>query len=262
MSISEKLFNVKDLTGTEKEVAAYFAAHRARIASLTLSAVARNTFTSNATVLRLCKKLGYKGYREFQIAYAAEMYSLDSEAARTGDISQPATASETVIGLHLSSMSATAEHCRTAIDAGMLIRASSWVSGADNFYILGNGDALLVATAFASQLSQIGIHPILPHYYNESMSLITGITSKDTAMIVSFSRESNPSMERQLQCLAKKKCNIISITAKNDPIDADSLIKIPITVWKEDPLYGFRCRIMLDYILSCISELIKTREIR
>ena len=260
MRIFEKLMNDGKLTTAEKGVAAYIAANPEMIASLTLSGVARNTFTSNATVLRLCRKLGYKGYREFQIACAAEQYFRDGGAAGAGDVSPLGTAAEILMERRLASLTATADLCRAAIDAGMLSQAASRVSGAGHFYIFGNGDALLVAIAFANQLSAIGIHPILSQYYNDGPSLISGITRTDTVMIVSFSPESSPSMGWQLERLTEKECNMISIMPWDSLFDAPSLIKIPISIGKDDPFYGFRCRMILDCILCCISDLIKHNE--
>lgn len=43
---------------------------------MTIKELAQVTFSSNASIIRLCRKLGYKGFRDFKIDFMRYMESL------------------------------------------------------------------------------------------------------------------------------------------------------------------------------------------
>ncbi|MGO4276760.1 MurR/RpiR family transcriptional regulator, partial [Paenibacillus sp. TAF58] len=70
MSINDniliKIRDMKDsLTPVEKLVADYILENLEEIPHLSIKSLAQLTKTSDASVLRFCKTMGYKGYRNF-----------------------------------------------------------------------------------------------------------------------------------------------------------------------------------------------------
>lgn len=63
--ILEQLREARDFTGSEQMIAEYVLKHTDSLEQLTAADLAKKAFTSKATVIRLCKKLGTKGYRDF-----------------------------------------------------------------------------------------------------------------------------------------------------------------------------------------------------
>lgn len=55
----------KDFTPNEQVIADYILNNTSKVIELTAEELAMETYTSKATVLRLCKKIGVKGYRDF-----------------------------------------------------------------------------------------------------------------------------------------------------------------------------------------------------
>lgn len=55
---------IENLTENEKRVYSYLTKNIERIENLKIKEIAKNTFTSSATVIRTAKKLGFKGYKE------------------------------------------------------------------------------------------------------------------------------------------------------------------------------------------------------
>ena len=70
--ILEQLKKAKNFTGSEKMIAAYVLKHAEELEHLTAADLAGEAFTSKATVIRLCKKLGTKGYQDFKGVEALE----------------------------------------------------------------------------------------------------------------------------------------------------------------------------------------------
>ena len=54
-------------TETEKEVIDYLMNHLDLLDELSISDLAKKTYTSNATIIRLCRKAGYSGYKALKV---------------------------------------------------------------------------------------------------------------------------------------------------------------------------------------------------
>lgn len=65
--IIDKLERMEDFTSQEKEIAKYILENPSLIKELSTEELAKATFTSQATVVRLCKKLETKGYNDFKL---------------------------------------------------------------------------------------------------------------------------------------------------------------------------------------------------
>ncbi len=74
MDLQTKLAS-ESFSGTEKAVVEYFINHFDSVVDMTTLQVAKHTFTSNATVVRVCQKLGYKGFNDFKLKYLTEQKS-------------------------------------------------------------------------------------------------------------------------------------------------------------------------------------------
>lgn len=69
----EKLKEDANFTNHEREVAHYVLEHMDRIPEMSTNDLARASFTSKATVVRLCKKLGLSGYQQFKLKLVEEI---------------------------------------------------------------------------------------------------------------------------------------------------------------------------------------------
>ena len=63
------------MTRTEKRIADYVSAHVGEIMEQTISELASAVGSSEITISRFCKKLGFSGLQSFKIALAAEIYT-------------------------------------------------------------------------------------------------------------------------------------------------------------------------------------------
>jgi len=61
------------LRSAEQRVADFILAHPEELIYLTVTELAERTQTSESTVVRLCQKIGYKGYQEFKIMLARDL---------------------------------------------------------------------------------------------------------------------------------------------------------------------------------------------
>ena len=73
----EQLEKKKDFTASELQITEYVISHGMQIMDLTAEQLAEKTYTSKASVIRFCQKLGLKGYREFQNQILYEINALN-----------------------------------------------------------------------------------------------------------------------------------------------------------------------------------------
>ena len=75
-----KIREMKDnLTPVERMVAEYILANTEEIPHLSIKSLAQLSKTSDASVLRFCKTMGYSGYRNFIVSISAALGSIDEE---------------------------------------------------------------------------------------------------------------------------------------------------------------------------------------
>ena len=82
MLITEKL-RLKDiLSKTEEELADFFLREGENLANYSSRSLAEATYTSPATIVRMCKRLGFSGFDDFKEQFLAELQYLDRQTGR------------------------------------------------------------------------------------------------------------------------------------------------------------------------------------
>ena len=67
-----KLKNLKNITHQEEAVVQYILDHPSDLLRMSINDLAILSYSSTSTIVRLCKKLGYKGFTEFKLTYVSE----------------------------------------------------------------------------------------------------------------------------------------------------------------------------------------------
>ena len=81
MSIMTQLEFELDFSHSEKEIAHYILNEGEKVLNLSIKELAKKTYTSPATIVRLCHKLGLEGYGDFKIKYSKDS-GIQSEILR------------------------------------------------------------------------------------------------------------------------------------------------------------------------------------
>ena len=75
MGIIQQMKNQKTMTERERDICNYILEHPEKVESISSRELGHATFTSAASVTRLCQKLGMKGFPEFKIQFVRELQS-------------------------------------------------------------------------------------------------------------------------------------------------------------------------------------------
>ena len=78
MSVLVKLREYHTLSNSENEVRMYILRNSKKVISMSTQELAAKSYTSPATVIRLCKRLELKGYSELKIQLASEIKAFET----------------------------------------------------------------------------------------------------------------------------------------------------------------------------------------
>lgn len=83
MRLLKALHETERFSTTELPIVQYLLEHSRDIAHMTIRDLADKTFSSPASIFRLCQKLNMKGYNEFKIKFISETNRVSLEHRRS-----------------------------------------------------------------------------------------------------------------------------------------------------------------------------------
>ena len=147
------------LAPSERRVAEAVLADPAGAAAQTITALSRACLTSETTVMRFCRQLGFPGYPELRLALAAEAAMLAGEelGARVAgsDIAPNDDLAQVVAKIAYADAHAVKE-TGDQLDVGVLERVVDAVAKASRVDVYGVGASAFVAADFQQKLHRIG----------------------------------------------------------------------------------------------------------
>jgi DNA-binding MurR/RpiR family transcriptional regulator len=146
------------LTPAEQRVARYFQHNREEVLIASASALAQQAGTSDATVVRTAKSLGFSGMDELRRTLALELRENTSPAGRLvrtlGEVSDdPVSALNLTLDIHQKSL----EDLRRSITPELFQSALRFMLEARRIFIFGIGPSSAMAEYFSIQLGRFGI---------------------------------------------------------------------------------------------------------
>lgn len=147
-----------DLQPAMRRVAEYVLADPARASALTITDLAGACGTSEATVVRLCRELGLRGYPQFRLALAAEMGSRERPGGReapSGDIAPGDDLASVIEKIAFADARAVEDTARSLSVAELEAVVDTMVT-ASRIDIYGVGASAFVAADLQQKLHRIG----------------------------------------------------------------------------------------------------------
>ena len=180
-----KRFNT--LRKSEKRVAEFVQKHLDEAVLLTTQGLAKRCDTSDATVIRFCRSLGYKTFNEFKTALVPELLNSGESVLRgIGKKDKPETIKETFLhNLHQQVASSVIN-----LDFNTLKSIAKQIIEAKRIIIIGIGGAAGVAYIFNDSLGGLGIYS---NYLNDRsiiQNIIPTLNGSDVVIGISHSGES------------------------------------------------------------------------
>ena len=256
MSIMTQLEFELEFSESEKEIARYILNHGDDVLSMSVKELAKNTYTSPATIVRLCKKIGLEGYNDFKIKYSAEL-QYDLHHSNRIDVNFPFEKKDThpMICHKLASLSeeVIADTIKL-IDFDQLEKIVDLLYQSHDIDIYGSGNSLLAAMSFQHKMMRIARNVNLKALHGEQVFLSYNSDEKRIAVIISYSGETHDLIQIA-QILKEKKTPIIALTSIGDnhlSHYADYILNIGSREKIFTKIAPFASQVSMEYLLNVI----------
>lgn len=217
MLINEKLNLKEGMSETEAGIAAYVLKQGAEIHKYSTRNLAESTYTSPATVIRFCKKLGFKGFDDFKEQYLKEIRYLDQQDGKV-DANFPFASDDTMMKAANSIAQLYIETVRdtmSLLNYGALQRATKILRYCHKVYVFSAGTAVNQAESFREKMLKIGKHVTISNNLNYQLYEAECLSSRDAAIIISYSGETEKTLQVAREC-KQNGTPIIAVTSFGD----------------------------------------------
>ncbi len=207
-----ELKRMNKLTSTEQGIVNYILTNPEELEKISSRQLAELTYTSPATVVRICQKLGFSGYSEFKIKYLQEV----NQTPRMDQINRtnPITSEDSLhrIVNKVAALEITAiEQTKKGIDLDQLNRVSELLNQATciDFYAFDNN--LHLAKNACSHFLYAGKQAVIYDSSNAQFMQAFASVEGHVAIIISRTGE-NPMLYRIANVLRERKIPLLVLT--------------------------------------------------
>src|SRR5690554_2864495 len=209
----------EDLSMAERAVLDYLIENKAVLKDFSVEKIAEAAYTSPASVVRMCKKLGYKGFKDFKIDFI--LANAKVEVPENKEYSDVILAKDEKCGQSAIENNIKAlEDTLKLYDEETVTKAAELIMNARKILIFGKGSSFLVCKDLEMKLRRINKFCIAQGESHDQLVDATFINQKDVIIFVSNSGKTKEIISAAL--LAREnKAKIISITKIGSSMLAD-----------------------------------------
>lgn len=256
MAILEALEEKDGFTDLEAQLADYIVQHADDVVRMKITDLAKASYTSNATIIRLCRKAGLDGYCSFRIGLASE---IEKRRARTSQVDADHPFAEgsnvkTVVSSITRLTREAADISYAAIDAYEVERVARAIRSAGHVYLFGYGDSEVSCMAFANMLIKLGVRCTLGNLLGESSAVAHSVRKGDVVFVVSYRGRALDHLERVIPIMKEHKAVLVLVSAVAKPILFDYALRFPVRESVEgfDKIGTFYSQACIRFVLNCV----------
>lgn len=172
------------LTNAEAKIANYVLENYDSVLNSNITELAESAGVSDASVVRFCRSIGYKGYQDFKINAARDGLPKESHLNPSLKQSDDAT---TICKKIFNTEMAVLDRTLASLDMADVERAADMIRKAEKVVVFGSGGSLLVGKDVQHKLMKIGLQVYV--YEDMDMQLMASSLMKngDVALCLSHS---------------------------------------------------------------------------
>jgi DNA-binding MurR/RpiR family transcriptional regulator len=176
---------------SEKKIAGHLLDHPEDALGLPIAKFAEHCDTSQAAVVRFCKKLGFDGFKGVKGALTRELMHASGNTLRDEDYSdiKPSDTPGDIVGKITAGHIRALEETAKVLDAEALAQAADLVLQAGRVDVFGFGASGLVALDLQQKLTRIGKMCLAYQDVHMQFTAAASLTEKDAAVFISYSGE-------------------------------------------------------------------------
>lgn len=264
MLLIDKL-RIKDgLTDTEKRIADYILQNLAEIPSLNVETIAKHTYTSHSSVIRLAKKMGYDGFKNFRFGIAEMAHSQMFHPAFV-DANFPFASTdpaEDILKKMADLTISTIHKTRAQMDSAIMEQAAETIEKAQRVFLFALGDSQIRARSFQNKLVKINKYLIVADEYGDDAWSAANLCPNDCAIFITY-RGKNAQYQKILKHLTSIAVPSIVITG-NPKAKISKLADLAIVASHDEldflKVGTFSSQVAFEYILDALFALMYAKE--
>ena len=178
---------MREASGTEKGIIAYLLEHPEQVVEMNIRDLAKKCYASTSTISRLCHKIGFEHYKDFQKSLVYEnalrkdvITERNCEIDRNDSLEQLI---EKVIYKNIVSLKDT----KSLIDVDALDKSVKLLAKSRKIAFFGMGASLLAAQDAYLKFMRINKFCQINEDYHSQIVLASNMTSEDVAIVISYS---------------------------------------------------------------------------
>lgn len=190
MLIQERL-STTNFTPSEQVIANYLLEQKLGLETKNTSSIARETFSSKSTIVKVAQKLHYKGWNDFKQAYMAELRYLES-LPQVIDANYPFNKTDHFISISKKIAQLKQEAIQETMELLTykdLEEAVTLLSKAKAIHVFALSNNLLLAQEFRYNMERIKRRVIIHLIQGEAKYAATLIEPDECALFISYSGE-------------------------------------------------------------------------
>lgn len=202
------------MSDSEESIASFILGLGSELKKYSTRNIAEATYTSPASVVRLCKKLDFKGFDDFKNQFIKEIEYLDQQYGKV-DANFPFKNNDTMMGAayKISQLyDDTIKDSMTLLHHDSLQKALKLLKYSQSIHIYSFGTALNIAESFKERMLKIGKNVIISNNMDYQLYEVNCIPKGDVAILISYSGETEKIIKIGETC-QKRKIPIIAITS-------------------------------------------------
>lgn len=264
MLLIDKL-RIKDgLTDTEKRIADYILQNLAEIPSLNVETIAKHTYTSHSSVIRLAKKMGYDGFKNFRFGIAEMAHSQMFHPAFV-DANFPFASTdptEDILKKMADLTISTIHKTRAQMNNAIMEQAAETIEKAQRVFLFALGDSQIRARSFQNKLVKINKYLIVADEYGDDAWNAANLCPNDCAIFITY-RGKNAQYQKILKHLTSIGVPSIVITG-NPKAKISKLANLAIVASHDEldflKVGTFSSQVAFEYILDALFALMYAKE--
>ncbi len=207
----------RDLSSAEGKVAESVLRHPDTLLNASIQDLARASGVSEASVVRFCRSMGYRGLKEFKIAVARE-HVLDDASARSGRSLSSADTAKAVKSKVFCGCMEALQDTMDSVDDRELARAVDILYKAPYIEVFGVGGSSSVARSALHSFRQIGVRMNVTAELNSTYLRAERFNPEDAVLAISLSGETKAVVDA-VRIAKGKGAVVVSITgARNSTL--------------------------------------------
>lgn len=211
MLVRDKVKNRERFTPAENQISDYILDHTREVIEMPLDDLAKKLYVSKSTVIRFCKKLGFRGHKELCVQLAREMNSFIAGDEVTDAVIQQNDSADGIARHILSLKYRALTDTFNDLDLSKMEEAADLIARNHKVVIYGNSTDYPVQLELAARLRSINCDVRLPILPNTDLIEAASWQDDNVAIMLCYNGNSS-SLQSVSEILRQKNIPIILLT--------------------------------------------------